>query len=162
MLTFASFGLSPPKQAQLQERVSPLHGICHVASIGHVKCSQLQLRTTCTDEGTSYPIDNALIQVTNRIICLQACFQGLRTRLTQCDAEHFGLTRNVEWNPVLPEGLLSQLHAANLLGSLEVIMEGVLIDCKELTPATLKQVRMPYLVAGVCSKRASLVYGFAT
>jgi hypothetical protein len=69
-------------------------------------------------------------------------------RLTQCDAEHVGLTRNVEWNPVLPEGLLSQLHAANLLGSLEVIMAHILIDCKELTPVTLKQV--PWVLTLCC------------
>lgn len=38
----------------------------------------------------------------------------------QCDAEHFGLDRAAELNPVLPEGLMNQLHVANLLGAVEV------------------------------------------
>jgi hypothetical protein len=38
---------------------------------------------------------------------------GLRTRLLQCDAEHFGLDRSAELNPGVPVGMLNQVRAAS-------------------------------------------------
>ena len=43
----------------------------------------------------------------------QKLLVGLRTRLLQCDAEHFGLDRSAELNPGVPVGMLNQVRAAS-------------------------------------------------
>lgn len=57
---------------------------------------------------------------------LQASTGSCLSRLLLCSLEDFGLDRGCGWNPGTSAGLLHQLQAAQLLGCLEVAMEGVL------------------------------------
>jgi hypothetical protein len=42
------------------------------------------------------------------------------------------LGQAADLNPLLPEGLLGQMHASNLLGVLQVVMEDVVADVQQL------------------------------
>jgi hypothetical protein len=66
------------------------------------------------------------------LACIQACFATLRGRLHQATLEDFGLGQAAGLNPLLPEGLLGQMHAANLLGVLQVVIEDVVADVQQL------------------------------
>jgi hypothetical protein len=56
---------------------------------------------------------------------LAAGYRSCASRLLLCELEHFDLDRSREWSPASPKGLLHQLQASQLLGCLEVLMEGI-------------------------------------
>lgn len=81
------------------------------------------------------------------------CFAGLRERLLRCEVEHFGLDRSADWSPFTPEGVVSHLHAANLLGVVEVLLEDICMDCAALTPDAPAQVRQRELLCCACPRK---------
>jgi hypothetical protein len=64
--------------------------------------------------------------------CLQACFAALRSRLSEASLEDFGLGQAADLNPMLPDGMLGQMHASILLGVLQVVMEDVVAEVQQL------------------------------
>lgn len=66
------------------------------------------------------------------LLCVQTCFNTIRTQLGRCDLEHFELGGPADLNPLTPDGLLAQMHAANLLGVLEVVLEDVIMEARQL------------------------------
>lgn len=70
-------------------------------------------------------------RMTTRVVG-QACFVTLRSTLSQASLEVFGLGQAADLNPLLPDGLLGQLLASNLLGALQVVMEDVVAEIQQL------------------------------
>eukprot|EP00775_Hariotina_reticulata_P011123 gene11123-11277_t len=66
---------------------------------------------------------------------LKRCFASIRSRLSDCCVDYFNLGSAADLNPLQPEGLVGQLHAANVLGMLEVVMEEVVKEAEQLREA---------------------------
>lgn len=63
---------------------------------------------------------------------MQGSFNTIRTQLGRCELEHLELGGPADLNPLTTDGLLSQLHAANMLGVLEVVIEDVVMETQQL------------------------------
>jgi hypothetical protein len=91
----------------------------------------------------------------------QACFAALRSRLSQASLDDFGLGQASDLNPLLPDGLLGQMHASNLLGALQVVMEDVVADVQQLKdeqPDAASRVSMrPAVASGGCGRLRELL-----
>lgn len=76
--------------------------------------------------------DTLLSPEVTHYLAVQVSFSSIRSQLGQCQLEHFDLGGPADLSPLTPGGLLAQLHANNLLGALEVVMEDVVMEADKL------------------------------
>jgi hypothetical protein len=116
-------------QGEEVRHVEPLPALLaclrHVVQLRRRQQQEQQEATLGSDAGTAAELGPGAVDPTDAAGLLSAGYSSCVSRLLLSELEHFDLDRSREWSPASPKGLLHQLQASQLLGCLEVVMEGI-------------------------------------